>query len=138
MCFEGRSTPPTPCCNKPLCNKCLDSCLNQRGVTCPHCRERLPNELIVRNQEASDALLSDPDFQRRIRAVSLRFRCLCLTILRDKTFFWQMQNFSLYHHNGTLPTQCPACDVIENNPPPPNFEIDAVREIYDHLHFLIS
>ena len=87
VCFEGRSTPPTLCCNKPLCNKCLDSWLNQRRVTCPHCRERLPNELVVRNMEASDALLSDPDFQRRIPAVSLRFRCLCLTILRDKKFF---------------------------------------------------
>ena len=96
MCFEGRSTPPTPCCNKPLCTKCLDSWLNQRRVTCPHCRERLPNELVVRSQEASDVLLSDPDFQRRIRAVSLRFRCLCLTILRDKTFFFDKCRISVY------------------------------------------
>ena len=43
--------------------------------------------MIVRSQEASDALLNDPDFQRLIRAVSLSFRCLFLTILRDKNIF---------------------------------------------------
>ena len=42
-----------------------------RHITCPHCRERLPNEVIVTNQEASDALLADPGFQRRIRAVRI-------------------------------------------------------------------
>ena len=94
--FEGRSTPPTPCCKKPVCNKCLDKWLSNRRVTCPHCRERLPNEMVLRNQEASHALLSDPDFQRWIRAVSLSFRCLCLTILGDKKFFWRKSRISVY------------------------------------------
>ena len=43
-------------------------------MTCPHCRVRLPNNIIISNQEASDALLADPDFQRRIRAVSFGIR----------------------------------------------------------------
>ena len=135
MCFEGRSTPPTPCCNKPLCNKCLDSWLNQRRVTCPHCRERLPNDLVVRNMEASDALLSDPHFQGRIRAVSLRFRCLCLTILRHKKCFILTNaefQFILTRRNPSDTMSCVRCHRK------PNFEIDALREIYDHLHFLIS
>ena len=46
--------------------------------------------------EASDALLSDPDFQRRNRAVSLHFRWLCLTILRDKKFFFEKSRISVY------------------------------------------
>ena len=78
MCFEGESAPPTTCCNKPVCNTCLIGWMNQRKTTCPYCRQKLPNEMIIESQEGSDALLGDPDFQRRIRAVSLSFRCLLL------------------------------------------------------------
>ena len=57
-------------------------------------------------------------------------------------FFKHMQRLALNFHNGTVPTHCPACEVIENNPPPPNFEFGAMEEIYDSLHnhldFLIS
>ena len=53
-----------------------------------------------------------------------------------------MQRLALNFHNGTVPIHCPACEVIENNPLPPNFEFGAVEEIYDSLHnhldFLIS
>ena len=112
VCFEGSSTPPTPCCHKPLCNKCLNSWLSQRRVTCLHCRERLPNEMILRNQEASDALLSDPGFQRRIRAVSLSFRCLFLTILRDKKYFFLANaefQFILPPRNPSNTMSCVRC-----------------------------
>ena len=34
--------------------------------------------MIIESQEGSDALLNDPVFQRRIRAVSLSFRCFLL------------------------------------------------------------
>ena len=71
VCYEGDSAPPTPCCGKPLCNNCLRQWMEGRRITCPHCRERLPNEVIVTNQEASDALLADPDFQRRIHALRI-------------------------------------------------------------------
>ena len=144
MCFEGVSAPPTVCCGKSVCNDCLLQWMNQRKITCPYYRQKLPNDMIIHSQEGSDALLNDPDFQRRIRAVSLSFRCLffkgsCVT---KKKIFGHLQRFSLNYHNGTVPTHCPACDVIENNPPPPNFEFDAVQEIYDllhdRLHFLIS
>ena len=87
---------PSAASSSTVCTECLDKWLNQRRVTCPHCRERLPNELVIRNMEASDALLSDPDFERRIRAVSLRFRCLCLKILRDKKFFFDKCRISVY------------------------------------------
>ena len=70
VCMEADSVPPTPCCTKPLCDDCLLHWLEMRRITCPHCRERLPNDIIISNQEASDALLADPDFQLRIRAVS--------------------------------------------------------------------
>ena len=56
MCYEGDSAPPTPCCGKPLHDDCLRQWIKGRHITCPHCRERLPNEVIVTNQEASDAL----------------------------------------------------------------------------------
>ena len=53
-----------------------------------------------------------------------------------------MQRLSLNYHNGNVPIHCPACEVIENNPPPSNFEFDAMQEIYNLLHdrldFLIS
>ena len=53
-----------------------------------------------------------------------------------------MQRLALNFHNGTVPIHCPACEVIENNPLPSNFEFGAVEEIYDilhnHLDFLIS
>ena len=69
--------------------------------------------MIIESQEGSDALLND-----------------------------QMERLSLNYHNGTVPIHCPACEVIENNPPPSNFEFDAMQEIYNLLHdrldFLIS
>ena len=45
--------------------------------------------MTLTSKEASDPLLDDPQFQRRIRAVSLNVRCLFLTytILRDKKHF---------------------------------------------------
>ena len=64
--------------------------MNQRKTTCPYYRQKLPNEMIMESQEGSDALLGDPVFQRRIRAVSLSFRCLLLkkTILRDQKYIF--------------------------------------------------
>ena len=76
VCFEGESVSATTCCHKPVCNDCLINWMNQRKTTCPYCRQKLPNDMIIHSQEGSDALLNDPDFQRRIRAVSLSFRCL--------------------------------------------------------------
>ena len=67
--YDGEAASPTPCCGKPLRNNCLRQWLVGRHITCPHFRERLHNDEIITNQEASDVLLADPEFQRRIRAV---------------------------------------------------------------------
>ena len=65
--------------------------MDERRITCPHCRERLPNDVILTSQEANDALLDDPQFQRRIRAVSLNVRCL---------FFKRIQFYLTKHFFG--------------------------------------
>ena len=69
VCYEGEQTPLTPCCGKPLCDNCSMQLMEGQHITCPHCRERLPNDVIISNQEASDALLADSDFQQQMRAV---------------------------------------------------------------------
>ena len=49
-----------------------------------------------------------------------------------------MQRLRLYHHNGNIPIRCPACDVIEQNALPPNFDEGAIEEVYHYLHMLIE
>ena len=49
-----------------------------------------------------------------------------------------MQRFRLYHHNGNIPIRCPACDVIEQNALPLNFDEGAIEEVYHYLHMLID
>ena len=69
VCLETDKQPLMPCCKKPTCNDCLILWMYSNHVSCPHCKVRLPNNYILSNTNAMDALMEDPEFQRRIRTV---------------------------------------------------------------------